>query len=173
MLAIAFGMTPDHPDFPAMRDEFFVNYENCMTQRTYAFDGVADMIGQLNGLGLAWGVVTNKAARFTLPLLEHLALASRANVIVCGDTTAQAKPHPAPLLHAVAQLGLDAGKCVYVGDAERDVAAARAAGMASLVARYGYIASDIKPESWNADGFIDSLPAVLDWLPTRDVSTSS
>jgi len=76
------------------------------------------------------------------------------------------------LLHALTRLGLDAASCVYVGDAERDVAAARAAGMASLVARYGYIGSDVLPESWEPDGFIDSLPAVLDWLPKRDASVT-
>jgi phosphoglycolate phosphatase-like HAD superfamily hydrolase len=88
-------------------------------------------------------------------------------VIVCGDTIAQAKPHPAPLLHAAAQLGVSPADCVYVGDAQRDVAAARAAGMAALVAQYGYIAEDIAPESWEPDGCIESLSAVLAWLPDR------
>ena len=154
----------------ALKDAFLDYYAAAIAVHTRLFAGAEEVLAEIERRRLAWGIVTNKAARFTLPLLEQLALASRANVVVCGDTTAQAKPHPAPLLHAVTQLGLDAAGCVYVGDAERDVAAARAAGMASLVARYGYIASDVLPESWKADGFIDSLPAVLDWLPTRDVS---
>jgi len=154
----------------ALKDAFLDYYAAAIAVHTRLFAGAEEVLAEIERRRLAWGIVTNKAARFTLPLLEQLALASRANVVVCGDTTAQAKPHPAPLLHAVTQLGLDAAGCVYVGDAERDVAAARAAGMASLVARYGYIASDVLPQSWKADGFIDSLPAVLDWLPTRDVS---
>jgi phosphoglycolate phosphatase len=172
MLGAGLGMTREHPDWEMLKDAFLDYYEAAIAVHTRLFAGAERVLAEIERRRLAWGIVTNKAGRFTLPLLEHLALSSRANVIVCGDTTAQAKPHPAPLLHAAARLGLDAGNCVYVGDAERDVAAARAAGMASLVARYGYIASDVVPESWNPDGFIDSLPAVLDWLPTRDAATT-
>jgi phosphoglycolate phosphatase len=166
MLGAGLGVTREHPDWEVLKDAFLDYYAAAIAVHTRLFVGAERVLAEIERRHLAWGIVTNKAARFTLPLLEHLALASRANVVVCGDTTAQAKPHPGPLLHAVARLGLDAGGCVYVGDAERDVAAARAAGMASLVARYGYIASDVMPESWKPDGFIDSLPAVLDWLPS-------
>jgi phosphoglycolate phosphatase-like HAD superfamily hydrolase len=109
--------------------------------------------------------VTNKAARYTLPLLERLSLSMRAGAIVCGDTVAQAKPHPAPLLAASATLGIDAALCVYVGDAERDIVAGRAAGMKTLIASYGYLGTDDDPARWAADGFISSLPALLKWLP--------
>jgi len=172
MLGAGLGVTHEHPDWEPLKEAFLDYYAAAIAVHTRLFTGGERVLAEIERRRLAWGIVTNKAARFTLPLLEHLALASRANVVVCGDTTARAKPHPAPLLHAVARLGLDAAGCVYVGDAERDVAAARAAGMASLVARYGYIASDVMPESWKADGFIDSLPAVLDWLPTRDAATT-
>jgi N-acetyl-D-muramate 6-phosphate phosphatase len=106
MLGIAFDMTPQHPDFPAWREEFFVNYENCMTERTYAFEGVPELIAQLTGRGLAWGVVTNKASRFTDPLTRGMPLFASARAIVSGDTTPHAKPHPAPLLEAARRLGL-------------------------------------------------------------------
>ncbi len=137
---------------------------------TRLFADAERVLAEIARRRLAWGIVTNKAQRFTLPLLEHLGLASWANVIVCGDTTAHAKPHPEPLLHAAAQLGVSAADCVYVGDAERDVAAARAAGMAALVARYGYIGADAGPEAWRPDGFIDSLPALLEWLPSGEIA---
>lgn len=173
MLGAGLGVTREHPDWEVLKDAFLDYYAAAIAVHTRLFADAERVLAEIERRRLAWGIVTNKAARFTLPLLDHLALASRANVIVCGDTTAQAKPHPAPLLHAAAQLGLDPGGCVYVGDAERDVVAARAAGMAALVARYGYIGSDVMPERWKPDGFIDSLPAVLDWLPTRDASTHS
>ena len=165
MLGAGLGLTREHPEWDVLKDAFLDYYAAALAVHTRLFSGAERVLAEIERRRLAWGIVTNKAARFTLPLLEHLALASRANVIVCGDTIAQSKPHPAPLLHAVAQLGFEAKRCVYVGDAERDVAAARAAGMASLVAKYGYIAPDVAPEAWGPDGLIDSLPAVLDWLP--------
>jgi len=166
MLGAGLGVTHEDPRWEALKDAFLAYYAAALSVHTQLFADADRVLTEIEERGLAWGIVTNKAARFALPLLEHLALAARADVIVCGDTTAQTKPHPAPLLHAVTQLGLGAADCVYVGDAERDVAAARAAGMAALVARYGYIGPDVTPEAWGADGFIASLPAVLDWLPS-------
>lgn len=170
MLGVGLGVTREHPDWDRLKDAFLDYYAADLAVHTRLFADTERVLSEIERRGLAWGIVTNKAARFTVPLLEHLALASRANVIVCGDTTAHTKPHPGPLLHAVAQLRLAANDCVYVGDAERDVAAARAAGMAALVASYGYIAADAAPESWGPDGWLDSLPAVLDWLPATAVS---
>jgi phosphoglycolate phosphatase len=165
MLGAGLGIGRDHPEFPALKEAFLGYYEAGLCERSRLFPDAERVLSEIERRGLRWGIVTNKAARFTLPLLEGLKLAQRAAIIVCGDTTPQAKPHPAPLLHAAAALGIEASACVYVGDAERDVLAARAARMASLVARYGYIAPEVQPESWEPDGFIDSLLAVLDWLP--------
>ena len=156
MLGIGFGLAPDHPDFPAMREEFFVNYENCMTQRTYAFEGIAELIGQLDRLGLPWGVVTNKASRFTLPLTRQMPLFARAAAVVSGDTTPHAKPHPAPLLEAARQLGIAPGRCVYVGDDERDIVAGLAAGMVTIAATYGYLGSNADTRAWGAHARIGS-----------------
>jgi 2-phosphoglycolate phosphatase len=156
MLGVAFGMTPEHPDFPAMREEFFVNYENRMTEQTYAFQGVAELIDQLLGRGLAWGVVTNKSSRFTLPLTRQMPLFGSAGTIVSGDTTPHAKPHPAPLLEAARQLELDPARCLYVGDDERDVVAGRAAGMQTVAATYGYLGSQADAIRWGADAHINS-----------------
>jgi N-acetyl-D-muramate 6-phosphate phosphatase len=100
MLGIAFGMRPEHPEFEAMKEEFFVNYENCMTERTRIFDGVVDMIERLVALGLPWGVVTNKSSRFTDPLTSAMPLFATAKAIVSGNTTPHAKPHPEPLFEA-------------------------------------------------------------------------
>ena len=89
--------------------------------------------------GVRWGVVTNKASRFTEPIVDGLRLRARLAALVCGDTTPHSKPHPAPLLEAARQLGIDAAACVYVGDDARDVVAGRAAGMATLAAQWGYL----------------------------------
>jgi 2-phosphoglycolate phosphatase len=167
MIGVGLGVTREQPEWEALKDAFLDYYAAALAVHTRLFAGAEDALGGIEQRGLAWGIVTNKAARFTLPLLEQLGLATRADVIVCGDTTPQPKPHPAPLLHAAAQLGVGASDCVYVGDAQRDVVAARAAGMAALVASYGYIAPEIAPGAWGPDGLIDSLPGVLDWLPGK------
>ena len=121
MLGEAFGMTPDHPDFPAWREEFFVNYESRMTERTTIFEGVPELVQQLLRRNLLWGVVTNKAARFTEPLTRAIPLFETAGAVVSGDTTPHAKPHPAPSLEAASRLKLAPTQCIYVGDDERDI----------------------------------------------------
>ncbi len=155
MLGVAFGITPDHPDFESLREEFLGNYENCMTQRTYAFDGVPELISQLAQRGLAWGVVTNKAMRFTGPLTRGMSLFATAAAVVGGDSTPHAKPHPAPLLEAARLLDLAPSRCLYVGDDERDVVAGLAAGMGTVAARYGYLGSNADALLWGAHAHID------------------
>jgi N-acetyl-D-muramate 6-phosphate phosphatase len=167
MLGIAFGMAPDHPDYEAMREEFFVSYENAMTERTVIFDGIPELIASLLELGLAWGVVTNKAMRFTGPLTRGMPLFASAGAVVGGDSTPHAKPHPAPLLEAARLLGLRAAECLYVGDDERDIVAGRAAGMPVVAASYGYLGSNADTALWNADAHIDSPLDLLALLKKR------
>jgi 2-phosphoglycolate phosphatase len=156
MIGLAFGMTPEHPDFDAMKEEFFVNYENCMTERTRIFDGVVDMVNALVAQGLAWGVVTNKSSRFTDPLTATMPLFSSARAIVSGNTTPHAKPHPEPLFEAARRLAVDPARCVYVGDDERDIVAGLAAGMGTVAATYGYLGAQTDISRWNAHLHIDS-----------------
>jgi phosphoglycolate phosphatase len=166
MLGVAFGMTPEHPDFAPMREEFFRNYESCMTERTYVFEGVQELIARLVDEGLAWGVVTNKSMRFAAPLTKGMPLFASARTVVGGDTTPHPKPHPAPLLEAARQLGVQPTDCVYVGDDLRDVLAGRAAGMATVAATYGYLGSvDVK--DWGADSHIETPLALLSLLKFR------
>jgi N-acetyl-D-muramate 6-phosphate phosphatase len=166
MLGIAFGIAPDHPQYDAMREEFFVNYERCMTERTYAFEGVAEMIAQLTARGVAWGVVTNKAMRFAGPLTRGMALFSSASAVVGGDSTPHAKPHPEPLYEAARRLKLEPGRCIYVGDDERDVLAGRAAGMGTVAATYGYLGGNAAAAPWGADAHITSPLELLALLQT-------
>jgi N-acetyl-D-muramate 6-phosphate phosphatase len=162
MLGIAFDIKPDHPDYEPLREEFFRNYESRMTRLTYAFEGIAELIEVLQARRLAWGVVTNKSMRFTGPLTRAMPLFASAGAIVGGDSTAHAKPHPAPLLEAARLLGLPPQRCIYVGDDERDVVAGRAAGMPTVAATYGYLGGNGDWAAWGADAHIASP---LDLLP--------
>lgn len=165
LLAAGFGIAKEHADFPPLRDAFLAYYAEALCEHTTLFPEADRVLAEIERRGLRWGIVTNKAARFTVPVVERLALAARAGAVICGDTTAQSKPHPAPLLAGAAALEVAPEHCVYVGDAERDIIAGRAAGMHTLFAAYGYVGADETPAAWNADGELDALPELLDWLP--------
>lgn len=162
MLGAAFAMSPEMHGYEPLRDEFLAEYAAALDRDTVLFDGVADCLAALQQRGLRWGVVTNKATRFTGPVLAGLGLA--AEVVVCGDTTPHAKPHPAPLLEACSRLGVSAAETVYVGDDLRDMQAARAAGMPAVAAGYGYLGESPDLESWGADAVIASPIALIDLL---------
>ena len=157
-------VTPDHAEYAALRELFLANYEACLAETTTLFDGVADTLDAIEARGLRWGIVTNKFERFTVPVVEALGLAGRAAVVVGGDTTPHAKPHPAPLLHAAKAMGVAPSACVYVGDDLRDIEAGAAAGMATIVAGYGYMGVGGDPRRWPATGWIDRPRDLVDWL---------
>jgi N-acetyl-D-muramate 6-phosphate phosphatase len=167
LLHAGFGVTPEDPGYEAMRDEFLDIYEQNLARDSRLFPGIDLLLEQIESRGLRWGIVTNKAERFTVPLLRALGLLERCGCVICGDTTPHAKPHPAPLLAASAVLQLQAGDCMYVGDDERDVQAARAAGMPAIVARYGYLGNGRPPEHWGADHIIDAPAQLLALLPEQ------
>ena len=151
-------------DFQRLRDRFLEVYAADIASATTVFAGFGAVLETLEAWKLPWGVVTNKQTSLTRPLLIQMQLAERAVCIVCGDTVAQRKPHPAPLLQAAKLLDLDPRDCVYVGDAERDVQAGRAAGMQTLVALFGYLGAQDRPESWRADGLLRDPGELLGWL---------
>lgn len=164
LIQLGLGIGQDHPDFPALREEFLEVYEAHLTRNSPMFPGMAEVLSTLENQGMNWGVVTNKPARLTKPLLDHLGLTTRAVCVVCGDTLPQSKPHPAPMLHACRLAGSAPAQCLYVGDARRDMDAANAAGMPSVVAMYGYLGAEDRPEEWGAIGHIASPADLLDWL---------
>lgn len=164
MIAVAFGLTPDDARFPELKEEFFRNYESRMTEHTTVFEGVAELVAQIGRAGLKWGVVTNKSARFTLPLTKAMPLFDTAQTIISGDTTPHSKPHPAPLLEAARQLDVAPERCIYVGDDERDIVAGRAAGMPTVAAAYGYLGKTADTEGWKADATIAAPGALLNLL---------
>lgn len=154
LLAEALGVTSECADFPRLREEFFLNYEARMTENTLVFQGVVELVQGILQRQLVWGVVTNKSARFTIPLTRTIPLFSSAAAIVSGDTTPYSKPHPAPLLEAAIRLGIPPDQCIYVGDDERDIVAGRAAGMGVIAATYGYLGNGANPGQWEADAVI-------------------
>jgi 2-phosphoglycolate phosphatase len=164
MLRVAFGIGPDHADYEALREEFFANYQACMLDNTYAFEGVPSLIDALLAQGLQWGVVTNKSERFALPLTAAMPLFGSAGAIVGGDTTPFSKPHPEPLLEAARRLGVTPELCLYVGDDERDILAGKAAGMGTVAATYGYLGSAADVGAWQADAQINSPAELLQLL---------
>jgi 2-phosphoglycolate phosphatase len=164
MISVAFGLTPDDARFAELREEFFRNYEARMTEHTTIFEGVAELIARIGQAGFKWGVVTNKSARFTVPLTKAMPLFNTAQTIVSGDTTPHSKPHPAPLLEAARQLDIAPGRCIYVGDDERDIVAGRAAGMPTVAAAYGYLGKTADTGGWKADATIAAPGALLNLL---------
>lgn len=141
LLRVAFERAPADADFEELRVEFLARYEAALAVHTRLFDGIPDVLDALEARGIAWGIVTNKAARFTDPLTQLLGLAGRAGAVVSGDTTPFTKPHPASLLHAATLLDLPPDTCVYVGDDHRDILAGQAAGMDTIAAAWGYCAT--------------------------------
>ena len=164
MLKVAFGIGPEDADFELRKQAFFQAYEASLTQRTIVFAGVQAMVERLLAAKLPWGVVTNKAERFSLPLTAAIPLFSSASAIVSGDTTPHAKPHPAPLLEAARRMGLAPEHCVYVGDDLRDIQAGQAAGMRTVAASYGYLGAGADVAAWKADAEVLSPLALLNLL---------
>ena len=163
MIGVGFGIGPTDPGYDELREEFLRRYEARMTQLTRVFDSVPPVLDTLAQRGLPWGIVTNKAMRFSEPLVAHLGLA--AATVVSGDSTPHAKPHPAPLLEAARRLGVAAGNCIYVGDDRRDVEAGRAAGMGTVVAAWGYLGENADDlADWGAGAVIEHPAGLLDLL---------
>jgi N-acetyl-D-muramate 6-phosphate phosphatase len=166
LVRLGFGHT-DESTFATLRQRYLEVYRQNLADQTQLFDGVDSALNRLEAAGVPWGVVTNKPGWLTEPLLEHLELRHRVQVVVSGDTLKERKPHPAPLLHAADGLGVAAEDCIYIGDAERDVLAGRAAGMKVFVALFGYIPTEERPEDWPATGWLKDpteMIALLDSL---------
>jgi len=164
MIIAAFGITTEHPEFQGMREEFLELYAGNLCIDSRLFDGMEELLGDLEAGGIAWGVVTNKFERFARPLMEGLDLSSRLAVVVGGDTCPRPKPFPDPLLHAAATMGVAPMNTLYVGDDVRDVQAARAAGMPVVVAGYGYLGDGTPPNMWGADAVLDSPAGIGEWI---------
>ncbi|MEI2417374.1 HAD-IA family hydrolase [Orrella sp. JC864] len=171
LLRVALDMQPDHPDYETTRQQFLYDYELAMTEHSRLFPGIAELLNQIEDHALEWGIVTNKISRLALPLIDHLGLTERSAATVCGDTTAHAKPHPEPLLHAARQAGYAPFQCIYVGDDLRDIQASHAAGMPAVAAAYGYCGDALAVSEWQAEAQAASpgelWPAIMRLIENR------
>lgn len=163
LLGKALGITPTHEDFPKHRDRFLELYRAHLSRQSRLFDGMEQMLRLMEDRGIRWGVVTNKPAWLTGPLMQDLALAQRAAVSISGDEVPKPKPAPDSLLKACEMLGLDPADCIYVGDDRRDIEAGRAAGMRTLAAAWGY-EGEHAIHSWQADSIVQTPADLRGWL---------
>ena len=156
-----------------LRDAFLAHYAAALCVDSVLFAEVDAVLDALDARALPWGIVTNKAMRYTSRCSCRCGSRRARGTVICGDTTPHAKPHPAPLIEAASRLGVAPQRCVYVGDARRDIDAGKAAGMATLVARWGYIEPDDAPDDWSADGLARcARGALLDWLRAATIADS-
>lgn len=160
----AFGVTPAQPEFEALRQEFFREYEGALCVESRLFPAMDEALAAMEARGIRWGIVTNKIARFTDPLVRALGLDRRAACIVSGDTTPRAKPDPAPLLHALGVTATAPAGALYVGDDLRDVQAGRAAGIRTVAVSYGYLGDGPHYAQWGADHIVHSPAELIELL---------
>ena len=150
MLGVAFGIKPAMPGYAALKEEFFQSYEADLLGHTAAFDGVTNLLASLGARGLPWGIVTNKSERFTAPIVSQMPVLQGCAAAVSGDTTAHAKPHPAPVLEACKRLQLKPAQVLYVGDDERDIQSGNAAGTRTAACTWGYLGANPDVATWHA-----------------------
>ncbi len=142
-------------------------YETNIAEYSCFFKGIEEALATIKQLGLKWGIVTNKVERFALPLAKALEIEQQAACIICGDTTANAKPHPEPMFKACELAGVQSENCIYIGDARHDIEAGRGAGMLTMAATYGYLKKDDEPEKWAADVLLDTAEQLSPWLKSQ------
>ncbi len=160
----AFGVSPGDDAFEALRDEFLARYEARMTLDTRVFEQVEHLLRELESLSVPWGIVTNKSIKLATPISRALGLFDRAAVVIGGDSTPHAKPHPEPLLEAARRMRVDPTACFYVGDDPRDVQAGLAAGMRTVAVKWGYLGDSLPIEAWGAHHIADNPKDLLQWL---------
>jgi phosphoglycolate phosphatase len=167
LLHIAFGIAPGDARYDELNQQFLSLYADRLCVDTVLFDGIAELLDELEALGLAWGIVTNKRMRYTDPLVAQLGLTPRTPCVVSGDTTAEAKPSPLPVLHACRLLNCQPERTLYVGDDRRDIVAGNAAGCLTVAAAYGYLGDSGPVAGWGADLQIETPQEISVFLKAR------
>lgn len=161
---LGFDMDPGHPDFAPRYQRLLDIYRDNIARETSLFPGMAELLAEIEHNHMNWGVVTNKPAWLTHPLMEGLGLSERAACIVSGDTCENRKPHPEPILHGCRLAGSEARHCIYIGDAQRDIEAGQRAGLRTVVALFGYLGEHDHPEDWQADVLLHSPGEIAAWI---------
>lgn len=164
LILLGAGIAKEHPEHTDWRQEYLAEYERCFDKETVLFNGINPLINDLVARGIKWGIITNKPKRFTDRLVPKLGLAHPPSVVVSGDTCSQPKPSTEPMFYACEQIGVAPEKCIYVGDAERDMEAGKNAGMKTVLVDWGYIAPTDKMEEWLYDWRIATPAALLEYV---------
>jgi 2-phosphoglycolate phosphatase len=169
LLGLGFQITEEAAEYPQLREQFLNAYHDHITDQTKIFEGIDRVLHHLEKNGMPWGVVTNKPEDLAKQLLKNFQLDKRSSCIIGGDTLDKRKPDPAPLLHACELIGATPNECVYIGDAERDITAAKNANMFSIAALYGYITAEDNPKTWLADHYIDEPTQIISWMTKNSI----
>jgi len=164
LLKVGFDIEPEHPDYATLRNSFLDYYANNICVHTRLFDGMTQLLEELDRRVIPWGIITNKPHRYTLPLMQAMGYAERAACLISGDTCAHSKPHPDPMLKACEIIGVIPSQCLYVGDDLRDMQAANASGMHGIIANYGYVGPNASIDNWNAKGSINNPTELIPYL---------
>jgi 2-phosphoglycolate phosphatase len=165
MVAATFAMAPEAEGFEALRLEFLERYQSHCAVLTRPFNGMNELLDEIEQAKLIWGVATNKPVRYAEPIMQQLGLAQRSAVLVCPDHVSRSKPDPEMILLACARMGVEPAATLFIGDDERDIEAGRAAGCKTAAVTYGYIHPQDNPRNWGADVVVDhplELRAVLE-----------
>ncbi|MCO6517788.1 HAD-IIIA family hydrolase [Snodgrassella sp.] len=161
LIKLGTGIQPDNPKFNALRQAFMAEYEQHFTEQTVLFGGINEVLQKLDQQGIVWGIITNKSHIFTERLIPKLGCSIAPAVVVSGDTTSAPKPSTEPMYYACRQINVMPEKCLYIGDAERDMQAGRNAGMTTVLANWGYISAQDNTASWPADYIIEQPKEIL------------
>lgn len=161
---IELGFGKKIQNLSALRDEFVKTYLKQFGDHTQLFPGVEALLTHFVSIDYPWAIVTNKPAHLTDITLERFPILAKARVVVSGDTLAKSKPHPEPILFACEKMQLAPATCAFIGDHERDIIAGRAAGLYTVVARYGYVPSHIDPAIWQANTQIETIEEIYRFI---------
>ena len=164
LIRLGFNFNEQHADFERLKKRLLTIYQNNLSNLTTVFDGIKELLDTLESKQISWGIVTNKPAWLTDPLMEQMGYTNRAATIVSGDTTQESKPHPEPLFYACREMSCQPSECLYIGDAERDIIAGNSAGMTTITALFGYIEPNDTPENWGADAMIEHPKEIESFL---------
>ncbi|WP_312600345.1 MULTISPECIES: N-acetylmuramic acid 6-phosphate phosphatase MupP [Pseudomonas] len=155
MVASAFEVDPLSDEFDPLRLDFLDRYQDHCAIHSHLFEGMEELLADLERARLTWGVVTNKPVRYAEPIMQALGLAKRSAVLVCPDHVTYSKPDPEPVLLACKQINIKPQAVIFVGDDRRDIESGRAAGTKTAAVRYGYIHPEDNPAHWGADLVVD------------------
>jgi len=167
LIKAGYGEGLSEARYQSLRQEFLDHYEENIAVHTAYFAGVESLLTTLNVQKIPWGIVTNKPYVYTKLLLAFFPLLADCAVTVCGDTLAQRKPQPHPLLLAAKSLSIEPSELAYIGDARTDIEAANSAQMISITASYGYIPQDDLCANWPSDLSIDRCNDLLTVLAIK------